>query len=78
MLRAHDRHRVPDRFCRPSTDRLPRGVARALRRGALAAFTVAALAGLRLVDALSAFSALVVIAVAVAAEWLASRRLDSP
>ena len=52
--------------------------ARALRRGALAAFTVAALAGLRLVDALSAFSALVVIAVAVAAEWLASRRLDSP
>ena len=49
-----------------------------LRRGALAALTVTALAGLRLVDALSAFSALVVIAVAVAAEWLASRRLDSP
>ena len=46
-----------------------------LRRGALA--ILAALAGLRLVDALSAFSALVVIAVALAAEWLASRRLDS-
>ena len=52
--------------------------ARSARRGALAALTLAALAGLRLVDALTAFSALVVLTVAIAAEWLASRRLDGP
>jgi len=36
-----------------------------------------AVAGLRLVDALNPFSGAVVIGVAVAAEWLAIRRLDS-
>jgi hypothetical protein len=51
---------------------------RAARRGILAGLVLAAVAGLRLVDALSVFSALVVIVVAGAAEWLATRRLDAP
>lgn len=50
---------------------------RAARRGALAGLVLGAFAGLRLVDALNAFSAAVVVGVAVAAEWLAIRRLDS-
>jgi len=50
---------------------------RAVRRGLLAGFVLAAVAGLRLVDALNLFSAGVVVAVAAAAEWVASRRLDS-
>ena len=49
---------------------------RAARRGALTALALAAVAGLRLVDALNPFSAAVVVAVVVAAEWLAIRRLD--
>ena len=52
--------------------------ARAVRRGGLTALTLAALAGLRLVDALTGFSAIVVIAVALAVEWIAIRRLDGP
>jgi prenyltransferase beta subunit len=51
---------------------------RATRRGILAGLVLAAVAGLRLVDALNVFSALVVIVVAGAAEWLATRRLDAP
>jgi hypothetical protein len=51
---------------------------RAVRRGVLAGLVLAAVAGLRLVDALTVFSALVVIVVAGAAEWLATRRLDAP
>lgn len=51
---------------------------RAARRGILAGLVLAAVAGLRLVDALNVFSALVVIVVAGAAEWLATRRLDAP
>ena len=39
---------------------------------------LAAIAGLRLVDALNPFSATVVVAVAVAVEWYAARRLDGP
>lgn len=50
--------------------------ARAVRRGLLAGLVLAAVAGLRLVDALNLFSAGVVVAVAAAAEWIASRRLD--
>lgn len=50
---------------------------RAARRGALAGLVLAAVAGLRLVDALNPFSASVVGGVAMAAEWLAIRRLDS-
>jgi hypothetical protein len=50
---------------------------RALRRGALAAAVLAAVAGLRLADALTPFSAAVVVAVAVAIEWLAVRRMDA-
>lgn len=51
---------------------------RAARRGILAGLVLAAVAGLRLVDALTVFSALVVIVVAAVAEWLATRRLDAP
>lgn len=51
---------------------------RAARRGILAGLVLAAVGGLRLVDALNVFSALVVIVVAGAAEWLASRRFDAP
>ncbi len=50
---------------------------RAARRGLLAALVLAAVAGLRLVDALNLFSAGVVVAVAAAVEWLAARRLDA-
>jgi hypothetical protein len=50
---------------------------RAARRGGLVGVALAAVAGLRLVDALTVFSAGVVIAVVVAIEWLAVRRLDS-
>lgn len=50
---------------------------RAVRRGALSALALASAAGLRLVDALNPFSAAVVVAVAVAAEWLAIRRIDA-
>lgn len=50
---------------------------RAARRGALAGLVLGAVAGLRLVDALNPFSAAVVAGVALAAEWLAIRRLDS-
>lgn len=46
---------------------------RAGRRGALAAAVVAALAGLRLGDALNILSALVVIGLAAAAEWAIGR-----
>jgi hypothetical protein len=52
--------------------------ARAVRRGGLTALALAALAGLRLVDALAGFSAIVVVAVVLAVEWLAIRRLDGP
>lgn len=51
--------------------------ARAARRGALVGLALAAVAGLRLVDALNPFSAVVVVGVAAAAEWLAIRRLDA-
>jgi hypothetical protein len=51
--------------------------ARAARRGLLAGLVLAAVAGLRLVDALNLFSAGVVVAVAAAVEWVATRRLDS-
>ena len=50
---------------------------RAARRGALAAVVLAAIAGLRVLDGLNLFSAAVVVGVAVAAEWLAIRRLDA-
>jgi hypothetical protein len=43
----------------------------------LSAIALAAIAGLRLVDALNPFSAAVVVAVAIAVEWLAIRRLDA-
>ena len=49
---------------------------RAARRGALAAVALAAIAGLRVLDGLNPFSAAVVVGMAVAAEWLAIRRLD--
>jgi hypothetical protein len=51
---------------------------RAVRRGLLTGAVLAAVAGLRLVEALNVFSAGVVVAVAVAIEWFASRRLDAP
>jgi len=50
---------------------------RATRRGALAGLALATVAGLRLADALNPFSAAVVVGVALTAEWLAIRRLDS-
>ena len=49
---------------------------RAARRGLLAGLVLAAVAGLRLADALNLFSAAVVVGVAAAAEWVATRRLD--
>ena len=49
---------------------------RALRRGLLIGLAVAAVAALRSFDALTVFSAIVVIGIAVALEWLAIRRLD--
>jgi hypothetical protein len=52
--------------------------ARAARRGLLIGAALASVAGLRLLDALTIFSAAVVIAVVVAIEWLAVRRLDGP
>jgi hypothetical protein len=52
--------------------------ARAARRGLLTGVARAAVAGLRLLDALTVFSAAVVIIVVVAIEWLAVRRLDAP
>jgi hypothetical protein len=51
---------------------------RAVRRGLLVGVALAAIAGLRLVDALNPFSGAVVVAVAVAVEWFAARRLDAP
>jgi hypothetical protein len=51
---------------------------RAVRRGALTGLVLAAVAGLRLVDALNVFSAGVVVVVAGAVEWVAARRLDGP
>lgn len=50
---------------------------RAVRRGALFGLVLATLAGLRLADALNPFSAVVVIGLALIAEWLAIRRLDT-
>lgn len=50
---------------------------RAARRGALFGLVLATVAGLRVVDALNPFSAVVVIGVALIAEWLAIRRLDN-
>jgi len=50
---------------------------RAARRGCLVGLAMAALAGLRVVDALNLFSAGVVLGVAAAAEWVAIRRLDA-
>lgn len=50
--------------------------ARALRRGLLIGLAVAAVAALRSFDALTVFSAVVVIGIAVALEWIAIRRLD--
>lgn len=50
---------------------------RAARRGALFGLVLATLAGLRLADALSPFSAVVVFGLALIAEWLAIRRLDT-
>lgn len=50
---------------------------KAARRGALASLVLAAVAGLRTVDALNPFSVVVVVGVALAAEWLATRRLDT-
>ncbi|MGH2488517.1 MAG: hypothetical protein ACRDFR_02720 [Candidatus Limnocylindria bacterium] len=50
---------------------------RAGRRGALFGLVLATLAGLRLADALNSFSAVVVLGVAIIAEWLAIRRLDT-
>lgn len=50
---------------------------RAGRRGALFGLVLATIAGLRLADALNPFSAVVVIGVALIAEWLAIRRLDT-
>jgi hypothetical protein len=50
---------------------------RAVRRGALFGLVLATIAGLRLADALNPFSAVVVIGIALIAEWLAIRRLDT-
>ena len=49
---------------------------RAVRRGLLSGLALAAVAALRTMDALTLFSAAVVIAIAVALEWVAIRRLD--
>ena len=58
---------------------LYRGIwSRAIRRGALAAAIVAALAGLRLAGALSVPAALLVVVMAGIAEWYAVRRADRP
>jgi hypothetical protein len=51
---------------------------RALRRGLLAGLIVAALAGLRVGDALSVASALFVLILAGLVEWSAVRRFDLP
>jgi len=51
---------------------------RAARRGALVAATVAALAGLRLGDALSPPVGLFIVTLGGAVEWLAVRRFDLP
>ena len=51
---------------------------RATRRGGLVALTIAALAGLRLGNALSVPAALFGISLAVAVEWFAARRVDLP
>ena len=50
---------------------------RAARRGALFGLVLATIAGLRLAEALNPFSAVVVVGVALIAEWLAIRRLDT-
>lgn len=50
--------------------------ARAARRGLLTGLVLASVAGLRFADALNLFSAAVVVGVAAAAEWVATRRLD--
>lgn len=52
--------------------------ARAARRGALVAATIAALAGLRLGGALSVPIGLFIVTLAAAVEWLAVRRFDLP
>ncbi|MBI2776389.1 MAG: hypothetical protein HYX57_03850 [Chloroflexi bacterium] len=52
--------------------------ARAARRGALVAATIAALAGLRLGGALSVPIGLFFVTLAAALEWLAVRRFDLP
>jgi hypothetical protein len=51
---------------------------RATRRGTLTALGIAAIAGLRLGDALSVPSGLFVISLLAAMEWLAVRRFDLP
>lgn len=51
---------------------------RALRRGLLAGLVVAAVAGLRVGDALSVASALFVLIMAGLVEWTAVRRFDLP
>jgi hypothetical protein len=51
---------------------------RAIRRGALVAAVVAAIAGLRLGGALSVPVALFVVSLAAATEWIALRRFDLP
>ena len=51
---------------------------RATRRGLLAGLVIAALAGLRVGDALSVASALFVVIMAVLVEWSAVRRFDLP
>lgn len=51
---------------------------RALRRGLLAGLSVAAIAGLRVGDALSVASALFVVIMAALVEWSAIRRFDVP
>lgn len=51
---------------------------RAARRGLLVAAVIAAIAGLRLGDALSVPVALFVISLAAALEWVALRRFDLP
>jgi hypothetical protein len=51
---------------------------RALRRGLLAGFVLAAIAGLRVGDALSVASALFVLIMAALVEWSAVRRFDLP
>lgn len=51
---------------------------RAIRRGALVAMVVAAIAGLRLGGALSMPVALFVVSLAAATEWISLRRFDIP